>query len=141
MFKNYFELPPNDRIFWCCRSLQRQIIGTCAVFIIWINSCIPPRSSFPAIPSTSSIITTDRDLFNFLSLNAEIIEKSFAASRTTKIGRLYRVYFLYKKINTTLNLHYIFYTKFLLFFWKLNYQEKYLCLFPISHRHVFSVLG
>ena len=37
-------------------SLQIKIIGTFVFFTISINAFIPPLSSFPAIPSTSSII-------------------------------------------------------------------------------------
>ena len=38
-----------------------QMIGIFVFLIIWINSCIPPLSSLPAIPSTSSIIRTCAD--------------------------------------------------------------------------------
>lgn len=47
-----------DRIFGWFRSLHKQIIGVRVLLMRAISSCTPPRSSFPAMPSTSSITRT-----------------------------------------------------------------------------------
>mmetsp|Transcript_31876 Transcript_31876/g.55989 ORF Transcript_31876/g.55989 Transcript_31876/m.55989 type:complete len:215 (-) Transcript_31876:422-1066(-) len=54
------------RIFGELESLQMQMIGTWADLMILTTSCIPPRSEFPDIPSTSSITSRVGPVLVFL---------------------------------------------------------------------------